>query len=40
MDGFNMVDRNEDSILDQLYEKQIFLAYFYFFLLRRFKFQE
>ena len=26
-DGFNMVYRNKDSILDQIYENQIFLAF-------------
>ena len=27
--GFNMVYRNEDSILDQIYAKQIFSAFYY-----------
>ena len=27
--GFNMIYRNEDSILDQIYENQIILALYY-----------
>ena len=29
MDSFNMVYRDEDSILDQMYGKQIFSAVYY-----------
>ena len=29
MDGFNMAYRDKDSILEQIYEKQLFLAFYY-----------
>ena len=29
LEGFNMVYRDEDSILDQIYENQIFSAFYY-----------
>ena len=28
LDSFNMIDMDEDSILDQIYEKQICLAFY------------